>query len=133
MPLGVDGEDDWGVEEHGIDVVAFLDAGPLERQVVKMGSEAREPVVQNLATGAELVFLTVMVRDSICDQNRLASQVEKALPEEPTNVEKAPQRRTKTWSMTRSEKVMLMSLALEVDSRLRRMERMAELVDPMME
>ena len=74
----------------------------------------------------------MMVRDSICDQNRLASQVEKALPVEPTNVEKAPQRRTKTWSMTRSEKVMLMSLALEVDSRLRGWERMWERGGPML-
>ena len=75
----------------------------------------------------------VTVRDSICDQKRLASHVEKVLPAGPTYEAKAPQRRTKTWSMTRLEKVMLMSLELEVDSRLWRIERRAEQVGPMME
>ena len=69
MPLGVDGEDDRGIEKHGIDVVAFLDAGPLERQVVKMGSEAREPVVQNLDTAAELVFLALVLAGRVVEDD----------------------------------------------------------------
>ena len=68
-PRRVDGEVDRGVQKHGIDVVAFVDARPFEGQVVEFGREAHEPVVQGLDAGAKLVFLALVLAGLVVEDD----------------------------------------------------------------